>query len=165
MPQLQQRFCKQNLSETHNRIVICYNTAPCDFYWLTEISCLPPRNLIISVFTSPMTRVVCSFENYISWLYANSSCLRCIYLSRMNDVQISWMSVSFWCGHQVDLWGRLLKTHSFINTLRPIQNGRHFADDIFKCIFLNEKVSIAIKISLKFVFPWVQLTIFLHWFR
>ena len=36
-------------------------------------------------------------------------------------------------------------------TLRPRQNGRHFADDIFKCIFLNENVSIAIKISLKFV--------------
>ena len=30
-------------------------------------------------------------------------------------------------------------------------NGRHFPDDIFKCIFLNENVSISIKISLKFV--------------
>ena len=39
----------------------------------------------------------------------------------------------------------------FLNTLRPRQNGRHFADDIFKCIFLNENASIAIKISLKFV--------------
>ena len=38
-----------------------------------------------------------------------------------------------------------------LNTLRPRQNGRHFADDIFKCIFLNENVSITIKISLKFV--------------
>ena len=38
-----------------------------------------------------------------------------------------------------------------LNTLWPRQNGRHFADDIFKCIFLNENVSIAIKISLKFV--------------
>ena len=37
-----------------------------------------------------------------------------------------------------------------INTLRPRQNGRHFADDIFKCIFLNENVWIPIKISLKF---------------
>ena len=39
----------------------------------------------------------------------------------------------------------------FINTLRPRQNGRHFPDDIFKCIFLNENVLISIKISLKFV--------------
>ena len=38
-----------------------------------------------------------------------------------------------------------------INTLRPRQDGRHFPDDIFKCIFLNENVWIPIKISLKFV--------------
>ena len=38
-----------------------------------------------------------------------------------------------------------------VNSLRPRQNGRHFADDIFKCIFLNENVWIPIKISLKFV--------------
>ena len=36
------------------------------------------------------------------------------------------------------------------NTLRPRQNGRHFPDDIFKCIFLTENVCISIKISLKF---------------
>ena len=38
-----------------------------------------------------------------------------------------------------------------VNTLRPRQNGRHFADDTFKRIFLNENVRILIKISLKFV--------------
>ena len=38
-----------------------------------------------------------------------------------------------------------------LNTLRPRQNGRHFADDTFKHIFLNENVRISIKISLKFV--------------
>ena len=27
-----------------------------------------------------------------------------------------------------------------VNTLRPRQNGRSFADDIFKCIFLNENI-------------------------
>ena len=37
------------------------------------------------------------------------------------------------------------------NTLRPRQNGRRFADDTFKRIFLNENVKISIKISLKFV--------------
>ena len=40
---------------------------------------------------------------------------------------------------------------SFVNTLRPRQDGRHFADDTFKRIFLNENVRISIKISLKFV--------------
>ena len=36
-------------------------------------------------------------------------------------------------------------------TLRLRQNGRHLADDSFKCIFLNEDVWIWLKISLKFV--------------
>ena len=39
----------------------------------------------------------------------------------------------------------------WFNTLRPRQHGRHFADDTFKRIFLNENVIISIKISLKFV--------------
>ena len=38
-----------------------------------------------------------------------------------------------------------------INSLRPRQNGRRFADDTFKRIFLNENVRISINISLKFV--------------
>ena len=38
-----------------------------------------------------------------------------------------------------------------LNTLRPRQNGRRFADDTFKRIFLNENVRISMKISLKFV--------------
>ena len=38
-----------------------------------------------------------------------------------------------------------------VNTLRPRQNGRHFPDDTFKRIFLNENVRIPIKISMKFV--------------
>ena len=37
------------------------------------------------------------------------------------------------------------------NTLRPRPNWRHFADDIFKCIFVNENAWILLKISLKFV--------------
>ena len=47
-------------------------------------------------------------------------------------------------------WMHLL----IINTLRPRQNGRHFPNDIFKCIFLNENVQISIRISLKFSVVW-----------
>ena len=43
------------------------------------------------------------------------------------------------------------KSLSLFNTLRPIQNGRHFADDTFKHIFLNENIRISIKMSLKCV--------------
>ena len=38
-----------------------------------------------------------------------------------------------------------------INTLRPRQNGRHFTDDTFKHMVLNESARISIEISLKFV--------------
>ena len=38
-----------------------------------------------------------------------------------------------------------------LHTLRTGQNRRHFADDIFKCIFFNENVSISIMISLNSV--------------
>ena len=37
------------------------------------------------------------------------------------------------------------------NISRPRQNGCHFPDNIFKCIFLNENVWFSISISLKFV--------------
>ena len=45
------------------------------------------------------------------------------------------------------------------NSSLPGWNGRHSAHDIFKCIFVNEKVSILVKISLKFVSLTGQLTL------
>ena len=61
--------------------------------------------------------------------------------------QIIGGSPKFFSGHAV------FPIHTFmpLNTLRPRQNGRHFADDIFNCIFSNENAWIPIKISLKFV--------------
>ena len=47
--------------------------------------------------------------------------------------------------------GRGSLSLTWLNTLWPRQNGRHFADDIFKRIFLNENIWIPIKIWLKFV--------------
>ena len=38
-----------------------------------------------------------------------------------------------------------------VNSSPSGQNCRHFADDIFRCIFMNEKFCILIKISLKFL--------------
>ena len=51
------------------------------------------------------------------------------------------------------------------NTLRPRQNGRYLAHDVFKCIFLNGNVR---KLRSKFhwsLFLRTQLTIFQLWFR
>ena len=42
-------------------------------------------------------------------------------------------------------------THTDINSSPPGQNGRHFPDDIFRCIFVNEKFCILIKITLTFL--------------
>ena len=42
---------------------------------------------------------------------------------------------------------------TLVNTLGPRQNGRHFADDTFKYILLNENVCFSNTISLKYV-PW-----------
>ena len=41
--------------------------------------------------------------------------------------------------------------NKWLNTFRPTQNGHHFSDNTFKCIFLNENIRISIKHSLKFV--------------
>ena len=51
--------------------------------------------------------------------------------------------------HYLNQW--LFTVNWTLNTLRPRQNGRHFPDDIFKWIFLNENVWISINISMKFV--------------
>ena len=55
------------------------------------------------------------------------------------------------CGLPLSLGSNLQCLTASFNTLRPRQNGRHFADDTFKRIFLNENARISIKISLKFV--------------
>ena len=39
----------------------------------------------------------------------------------------------------------------WLHSSPPGQNGRHFADDVFKCIFMNEKFHISVQISLKFI--------------
>ena len=45
---------------------------------------------------------------------------------------------------------------SLLNTLRPGQNGCHFAVGVFTCIFMNENIWISLKISLK-IFPRVSI--------
>ena len=53
-------------------------------------------------------------------------------------------------GDELPFWQRN-NLVTVLNTLRPGQDGRHFADDTFKRIFLNENIRISVKISLKFV--------------
>ena len=63
------------------------------------------------------------------------------------------LNVNISLQHNRGKWPKMaVNISTFFNTLRPRQNGCHFADDIFKCIFLNENLWILSKISLKF-FP------------
>ena len=43
------------------------------------------------------------------------------------------------------------KRHSGLNSSPPGQNGRHFVDDVSKCICTNEKFCILNRLSLKLV--------------
>ena len=42
-------------------------------------------------------------------------------------------------------------TKRYFNSSPPGQKDHHFADDVFRCIFVNENICIWIQISLKFV--------------
>ena len=55
-------------------------------------------------------------------------------------------------------------TNPPFNTLWPKQNGRHFAYDTFKRIFLTEMIEFRLKFHWSLLLR-VQLTIFQHWFR
>ena len=71
------------------------------------------------------------------------------------------MQVFFHCSHCwccISLWhlqSIVTICHEYVCPLSSYietrQNSCHFADDIFKCIFFNENVSIVNEISLKFV--------------
>ena len=59
------------------------------------------------------------------------------------------MVISTW--PPISRWPPYANLKCKINTLRPIRDRRDFADDIFKCVFLNENERISPRISLKFV--------------
>ena len=50
-----------------------------------------------------------------------------------------------------DKWHVLMGFNQIINTLRPRPNGHHVLDNIFECIFLNERVLNSIQVSLQYV--------------
>ena len=56
-----------------------------------------------------------------------------------------WLHILVWMDY-IQRW-----TDQPVYLIEAETNGRHFADDIFKCICLNENVWNPIKISLKFV--------------
>ena len=69
-------------------------------------------------------------------------------------------SFAAWYIYRHWLW----KHEAAFNSSSPGQNGRHFTDDIFNCIFVNEKFCILIQISMTFV-PKGPVVINEHWLR
>ena len=67
----------------------------------------------------------------------------CIMHGFMNISSLSWLVWTIWTPISA-------VPKKDVNSSPPGQNGRHFPDDIFKCIFMNEKFCIFIQISLKF---------------
>ena len=73
---------------------------------------------------------------------------------RVPNLQVNWeLDHMIMCCSRIVAAILAARRHAplFFNTLRARQHGCHFADDIFKCIFLNENVWISIRSSLKFV--------------
>ena len=65
------------------------------------------------------------------------------------------VNLRLWRGANQLHWKQMLNDPQHLwatlNIPEPRQNGRHFADDIFKCIFFNENFWILHNISLKYV--------------
>ena len=87
-----------------------------------------------SIFNSSFRKFSSAWSNYIWAMLSKIKIKPCQFMACIVNINFS-----------------LLDAIKCINTLRPGQNWRHFADDSFKCIFLNENVWIPTKISLKFV--------------
>ena len=67
------------------------------------------------------------------------------YVNSMLSLYISWQAIPQVSKSWEEKYG------VWVNSFPLGQNGRHFPDDSFKHIFMNEKFFILIRISLKFV--------------
>ena len=90
--------------------------------------------MVLGIFVSYAVLRCCGACLFLQW------CFIYLLVASVSNYAIAWLAIC-------------QSSYSWVlfNTLRPRQNGRRFADDTFKRIFLNENVMIAIKISLKFV--------------
>ena len=111
----------------------------------------------------PRTTNLFRFHRILKVILELASSAHCTYIWKLNRISITNISKfawkCIWCCHRfqrcvtvptVGLGGGE-DCAVMLNTLRPRQDGRYFADDTFKCIFCEENVRISIKISLNFV--------------
>ena len=89
----------------------------------------------------------CIFLNENVWIWIIIS-LKFVPKGPINNIPIR-RQANVWTNDDFVCW-RIYAALG-LNELTHWQNGRHFADDTFKHIFLNKNVCISIEISLKFV--------------
>ena len=75
--------------------------------------------------------------------------MACCLTSPSHYLNQCWLFVKGFVWHSAE--SNFIQHAHALNSLRPRQNRRYNADEIFKCIFLNENVWLPTKISLKFV--------------
>ena len=73
------------------------------------------------------------------------------YFASWNSHSSFWNETPLLSSYKLGYFVTLESTSRWLNTLRPRLNCRQFADDIFKCIFLNGNAWLLFKMSLKFV--------------
>ena len=81
----------------------------------------------------------------------NQICIKGFVRNFVVTFSMPWYWWSFNCTYHFEYSNPMPAAIHLFNSLRPRQNGCHFADDVFKRIFLNENAWISLKISLKFV--------------
>ena len=86
----------------------------------------------------------------ISWLLMHWLLLSCDELCNQKQ-NSTFEKYTFKCITNATSNVKLRSGCCYLNTLKPRQYGRHFPNDIFKRIFLNEEVKILFRISMTFV--------------
>ena len=89
---------------------------------------------------------------WASWTFLSGQCRKAGIMTTVG-FQCLWVHWR-WC-FVYHIWSTtsILPSPNPYNSPHPLprQNGRHFAEDNFTCIFMNEKFCISIQISLKFL--------------
>ena len=144
-------FClwKPSLIAIEGQLMSCFTVTSQFRLWL-EPSC----SILACVITWCGPMYLCMEMRPLGWLgeaYTNGRMPFSVILSGHTAEQSNCMRWPIDAPLSMEMYTASGGEISAFNTLRPRQNGRHFADDIFNSIFLNKNVWTPIKISLKFV--------------
>ena len=137
-------FMRKSAAFSWEKYFICFgnglatNKIHCRIYVSPELN-------VLHLLGPKMAKVSDNMLHHFVWMNCSP---KISYRSLIKTACAIWSHYRYW----YELVGVIQLQRLFLYiTLRPRQIGRHFSDDTFKRIFLNENVWILIKISLKFV--------------